>query len=650
MEDEQQSTLKKKIQILFQLGKWADVAKLCESYGEKYGRDEEIEQIRYKSQRHMGGPAPAARSGAEGNAVRPDSKAGPLGMAGAETVITDPTIPLIPPEKAEAFPAAYEEKLAYDSSPEAEDLDVGDPFAEDGLVITDPFADVKPEFSLAPEQPPVVISEPGAEAGPAIFGADELDMERRGTDRSDRQEEDGETDFESIGAMTLDAEPDLGTPGPDAKPRPEPQFETRPDPRPEARRETAATMFTVPEEKAPGDLFRSLGGRSEQDEPSRASRAVPAGMADEDEKPRRPTSPLPEMLDQKAPAQKKAIRFKMVLLVVLPLVAAVALWLALSGKLDISGSAEAPAVTRPMVTVPAVKRPRPAKKAAPPALSPQAIEQEKEFAEKLRRAEELNRQGDLIKAWAVLLEAKSIKVTEPLLLLEEQLSQKMREAEAQARKQTEIVLNTQEMENQAFARAESEGTIIAWRGFIASYPDGELALRAGRRIAALEKKALEISQQQLLVRIQRSQKVRLRSSFLNMSQADIAAMTRQGGRVPAQFEAHEHGGETVMLDLATGLMWTLWKKPMAFDKARWWANRVTAGYGSWRLPTTEEALSLLQIDRNLYSGLAALAVWTGDAVSDQPRTVWALRLPAGEFVAAPHAQMLYVWAVRRAGK
>ena len=58
MEDEQQSTLKKKIQILFQLGKWMDVVKLCDSYGEKFGKDEEVELIRFKSGRHMGIPAP----------------------------------------------------------------------------------------------------------------------------------------------------------------------------------------------------------------------------------------------------------------------------------------------------------------------------------------------------------------------------------------------------------------------------------------------------------------------------------------------------------------------------------------------------------------------------------------------------------------
>lgn len=638
MEDEHQSTLKKKIQILFQLGKWSDVAKLCESYGEKYGRDEEIDQIRYKSERHLGGAAPTTKPGVEEKRGIPENKARPADQAADETAVTDPTIPLIPPQKEEELKVVREEKFAYDSSPDADDLDVGDPFADDALVITDPFADVKSEFSLAPEPAPVVINESGADANAVTFGVRELEMEGSAAARSDDQDEGSEPDFENIGAMTIDAEPDLSPASPEVRPRPEPQ------------REQAATMFSPAREKTPDDLFSVTGGRDDLNEEPRAARPTPMAKPEDGEKIKRPSVPAPEAFAQKAPAPKKTIGLKLVLLVVLPLVAAGALWLALSGKLDFSGTEEPAAAPRPVVTPPAARKPRPAKPLSPPPPSPQAIEQDKAFAEKFRQAEEWYRQGDLIKAWAVLLEAKSIKVTEPLRLLEEQLAQKMRDAETQARKETEFVQNTQEMENQAFAKAESEGSVAAWRAFIASYPGGELALRAERRITVLEKRALENSQQQLLARIQQAQKVRLRSAYLNLSQADIAALTRQGGRVPAQFEAHEHGGEKVMLDFAAGLMWTLWKKPMAYDKAKWWANRVTAGYGSWRLPTVEEALSLLQIDRALYAGLADVVVWTGDPVGDQPRTAWALRLPAGQFVALPHNQVCYVWAVRKAGK
>ena len=83
-----------------------------------------------------------------------------------------------PPAATAAVPVAREEKFAYDSSPEADDLDVGDLFANDELVITDPFADDKPEFNLAPDQPPVVINDPAAVSDSAVFDAEELELDR----------------------------------------------------------------------------------------------------------------------------------------------------------------------------------------------------------------------------------------------------------------------------------------------------------------------------------------------------------------------------------------------------------------------------------------------------------------------------------------
>lgn len=394
----------------------------------------------------------------------------------------------------------------------------------------------------------------------------------------------------------------------------------------------------------PAGNYFDGSGEAEEAKPARP--AEPAG----EEKVKRPAAPAPDMTMQKAPNRKRIFGLKPALLVVLPLVAAAALWLALSGKLDFSGADEPQVVPRPVAQPAARKRPKPVKPAVSPELAAQLAEQEKEFAEKLRQAEDLDKQGDMLKAWALLLEAKKIKVTEPLRQLEERLARKMHEAEEQARKEKEVVMDQRQLENQAFVKAETEDTLAAWTAFLRSYPDGELAKRADRRIAVLEKKVQENAQQQLLARVQSSQKARLRASYLNLSPADISGMTRKGNPPPAQFESHEHGGTSVIIDFATGLMWTLWNKPMAYDKAMWWANRVTAGYGGWRLPTAEEALSLLHADRGLYAGLADFAVWTGDSVSDQPRTSWALRLPAGQFIAALNSQMFYVWAVRKAGR
>ena len=51
MEDDYQITLKGKIKILFQLEKWPDVIKLAEQYNEKYGKDVEVDMMRFKSER-----------------------------------------------------------------------------------------------------------------------------------------------------------------------------------------------------------------------------------------------------------------------------------------------------------------------------------------------------------------------------------------------------------------------------------------------------------------------------------------------------------------------------------------------------------------------------------------------------------------------
>jgi hypothetical protein len=634
MEDEHQSTLKKKIQILFQLGKWPDVVKLCDSYGEKYGKDIEIDMIRFKSERHMGIPAPTATPGAEAGTGVPENKVQRQEPVVAETVISDPTIPLIPPTKADELAFIHEEKLAYDSSPDSDDLDVGDPFSENELVITDPFADDSPGFSLAPEPSPVVINESHDDAQDAGSADNDLEMEGAMGAAPDAQPQESEPDFSNVSAMTIDAEPDLGPSMPEMKPRPEP----------------AARLFHAAEEETLLETPAAAGGSFDyKEEPGGGQPALDADPFAE-EKTRRPPAPVPEMPAEKAPARKRVFGFKLVLLVVLPLAAAAALWLALSGKLDFSGAQESPVIPQPVVRPPVRKKPERVKPVVPPAPSAEALAREKEFSEKLRQAGELDRQGDVLKALAVLVEAKKIKETEPLLQLEERLKRKMQEAEEQARKETEFVQNQSEKESQAFAKAEAEDTIVAWNVFLSKFPNGEMTARAGRRIAVLEKKVQDSAQQQLQARVQQAQKARLRAFPSNLSQADIAAMARRGVSLPAQFESLEHGGAKVMLDLTTGLMWTLWNKPMAYDKAKWWANRVTAGYGGWRLPTAEEALSLLQINRELYAGLADFVVWTGDAVSDQTRTAWAMKMPGGQFLAADHTQIHYVWAVRKAGK
>ncbi len=655
MEDEHRETLKKKIQILFQLGKWSDVAKLSASYNEKYGKDVDVDMIRFKSERHMGVPAPPPPAGASEVIPENNEPSPPQAKAG-----TDPGISPTPPEKeAELFDLGLEAGIE-DADLEAGDIEIGDPFAADELVITDPFAMNEPspgdpsaadasELRMAPEPPPVVIREFPDDFAVAGSAANELEMDEPHS--PSRPPEESEPDFGNLGAMTIDAEPELLP----TKPEPPAPPESRTEPQPEP----AATFYTEPEKETPMRAAPTARtGPGSQDADLLKEKEAPETPPKEEEMHPPHGSMFAPEPEKEAPIKKRAFRLKPVLFIVLPLAAAAALWLALSGKLDFSGAAEPQDEPRPVAEPQSAAkppaRPRPLPATTPPDVvptvqdtDPQEAEQEKIFAEKMQQAEALNRIGDLVNARAALLEAKKIKVTEPLSRLEEELSRKIREAEEMARDTAAPTASELDRESVALAKAREANSIDGWRAFLRDFPRSDSLPLALGRIAALEKKAQADAQQQLLRRVQQTQKVVLRSAYTNLSQADVIALVRQGGGPPSQFEAHAHGGATVMLDMTSGLMWTLYKRPMAYEKAKWWANRLSAGYSGWRLPTTDEALTLRQMDRAHYSDLAVFAVWTGDAASDQPRTAWVLKLPEGQFLAKKSDEVGYVWAVRK---
>ncbi|MBN2345333.1 MAG: DUF1566 domain-containing protein [Candidatus Aminicenantes bacterium] len=652
MEDEQKDTLKKKIQILFQLGKWPDVVKLCASYGEKYGKDMDIDMIRFKSERHLG-MATSSVAGPPAGASGPDAEGKPLLLSAEDQVAGGPAAQ---PDSGKGAAEFRDVSRAGSrvAEEEPEEPFGGEPYAEEELVITDPFAEDGPGLSLASDEPPIDLRfvDEGSPAERVTIPALEMEMPSEPDPAPEP-----EVAFANIGPLTLDAEPDL-MPGksPEIPVAAQEQEGTEEAPFPSRApvapsEEESPPSFAPAEERPPfEEPFRSMAGgaeRVDQVEEMRPGSTPGPVFADE---PLRPRIPFQEPEVKRSRGRGIAIRPRTAILVAVPLLAALVAWLLLSGKLSLPWSGGAQAVVPSPAEPPLVRPPRPVKKVVPPAVMEKENQKEKEFTEKLRLAEDLFRKGENLKAWSALLEAKKIKVTEPLSRLEQQLSEKIRAESEKEKQQAQLEANQWQAEGDAFARAEKENTIDSWKEFVQRFPNSERISRVHRKIAALEKMASENARQQLLSRMRQARKVKLRTTAVNLSQAEVAALLRPGARPPAQIEAHEHGGSKVMLDLATGLMWTLWNKPMAYEKARWWANRVTAGYSGWRLPTAEEALSLLQMDRSLYAGLPDFVVWTGDGVSDQARTAWALRVPDGPFVAVAHSQIGYVWAVRQAVK
>jgi hypothetical protein len=682
MEDEYQRTLKGKVKILYQLEKWQDVIKLCEQYNEKYGKDVEIDMMRFKCERHLQKIPPAA----DGKARAADAPVPPAARPGrgSEPVPEhkddgeeEPLLLLTEDHQAvqnQGVIVSHEVPAPGRPEPVAEigedepfspsnELIITDPFAEpkpkptpdldhapyepyfdaDELVISETAADELPVFSLASDDPPVIAVEGGSARNvqaPAPPPEEEMAI------IDDSPGESAPTkiafDFDSNPAVAFDVEPELA-PAP-APPKVDPAV-TVPQKVMAAPAEPEAPEAVIIERPAevwhPAETFQA--------EEKAVEKTRPLDEADKNH------IRTPEM------RKRIAFNFKYVLLLVLPLAAAAVLWLALSGKLNLTGGGDDEAVVTPVTAAPsAAQRPavkvkpplgqEPAAKAAPTTAVPQVDESEKLVNEKIRQASDLLKKNDVIRALAVVLEAKRIKVTEPLRQLEERITSRIREDESKAAEQRLTEQNMVQSEEQAYDKALAEDTAAAWEDFLQRYPQGERASRARNRIIALERKAAQMVEQEFQKKIVQAQKLRLRSGYLSLNQADVNAVIRQLGKPAVRFETVEHGGTQVIVDFSCGLMWTLWNKPMAFDKAKWWANRIYAGYSGWRLPSIDEAMTLLQMDRALYANLPDFIVWTGDSVSDQVRSIWALHLPQGQLLAQGYEQMGYVWAVRKAGK
>ncbi len=131
--------------------------------------------------------------------------------------------------------------------------------------------------------------------------------------------------------------------------------------------------------------------------------------------------------------------------------------------------------------------------------------------------------------------------------------------------------------------------------------------------------------------------VRLRREYQSLGEEQIAAMLTANHMYDAQrnpagdfhhgYEAIDVAGLRVIVDRATDLVWTRQQIPvkMNLEKAVRWIeslNRVQYGGGRrWRLPTVEEAASLLQKGFEAEAFLPAIfgeglqVIWTGDSTA-----------------------------------
>lgn len=145
----------------------------------------------------------------------------------------------------------------------------------------------------------------------------------------------------------------------------------------------------------------------------------------------------------------------------------------------------------------------------------------------------------------------------------------------------------------------------------------------------------------------------LRSRQKELSQGDASEMIRKYGFYDYSFNpegkglCHKYkkkviGGNEVIFDEVTGLMWqcNCPKEPLVLKDAKQWIkefnNNGYAGYHNWRLPTLEEAMSLMEreqknddlyIDPIFYEKQER--IWTSDLVKDEP-LIWVVDFSGGE--------------------
>ena len=236
--------------------------------------------------------------------------------------------------------------------------------------------------------------------------------------------------------------------------------------------------------------------------------------------------------------------------------------------------------------------------------------------------------------------------------------------------QDEMNSNFQKVEdldkNPVSTRAENKA---AWEIFLRHYDennpfatkDDELRKIAEERIKVLSK-----------VEVSVGKRVSLRSKPRSLNDDEVKSMLKRrgffddvwnkSGDFNNKYEVKKIYGENVIIDHATGLMWhqSGSEKSMKYSQTKQWIDKLNsqfyAGYRDWRLPTLEEAASLLERrrmkgDRYINSRFSVKQshIWTGDKVSGRS-LAWVVNFIQGDVHKRYFSRNRYVRPVRSGQK
>ena len=161
--------------------------------------------------------------------------------------------------------------------------------------------------------------------------------------------------------------------------------------------------------------------------------------------------------------------------------------------------------------------------------------------------------------------------------------------------------------------------------------------------------------------------IHLRKDYLTLKDDDVNILLKKSGffdikRNPNRsfknaFEIKTIGNDKVVIDNATGLMWHIAgsDRGMEIEVCKGWLSSLNvkgyAGYKDWRLPTLEEAVSLLESSKkngNLYIdptfSVEQKTIWTGDLFSSEAG--WLVSFERGQVLRDYNFNYFFIRPVR----
>lgn len=209
-------------------------------------------------------------------------------------------------------------------------------------------------------------------------------------------------------------------------------------------------------------------------------------------------------------------------------------------------------------------------------------------------------------------------------------------------------LTKNQSDDKAYESAVKNGGADALRSYLQQYPNGVYAGEARKSIERLADEEQKISEQR---RKWAAMRVKLRSepAMISTEEARLLILRRgfyeryynKKGDFRNFFELMVVDQHKLVLDNATGLIWLQSgsEKVLAFPDAHKWVSALNrkkfAGYSDWRLPTLEEALSLMEPVESRYSlyidpvfNKDLKYMWTADQVNKEQG--WAVDFFAGD--------------------